>query len=246
MITLKVTDNVEAVARGLEAHARDQLPFATALALTRTARKVERALQAELTSVFDNPTPFIARGTFATSASKRELTATVGMRDRGRDGRAGPAMYVKESFAGGARGMKPFELALRRLGALPEGWRAVPGADLKTDRYGNPDRRTLAEIIGALGSGASVWSGRGKRQALIGYFVVMPGAGGRAAHFKQPGVFRRVQRGAERGVQSMLVFQSAARYRKRLDLPSLAQGVVRQDFADLLRAALAQARGTAR
>lgn len=245
MITLNVRDNAAALSRHLSATAREQLPFATALALTRTAKALERALQIELAQVFDNPTPFVARGTFSTLANKRELTATVGMRDRTRDGRAGPALYVKESFSGGARDMKPFERALKKLGALPEGYKAVPGADLKIDRYGNPDRKTLTEIIGALSSGFSVHSGRGKRAARVGYFVVMPGAAGRAAHFKQPGIFRRVQRGTERAVQSMLVFQTAATYRKRLDLPALARAIVARDFDRQFKAALAQAQGRA-
>lgn len=241
MITINVRDNAAELTRRLSATARDQVPFATALALTRTAKALERSLQLELGQVFNNPTPFVARGTFSTSANKRELTATVGMRDRARDGRAGPAMYVKESFSGGARDLKPFERALKKLGALPQGYKAVPGADLKTDRYGNPDRKTLTEIIGALSSGFSVHTGRGKRASLVGYFVVMPGAAGRTAHFKRPGIFRRVQRGAERSVQCMLVFQTAASYRKRIDLPTLARAVVTRDFDRLFKGALAQA-----
>lgn len=155
-------------------------------------------------------------------------------------------MYVKEHFKSGARDLKPFERALRRIGALPEGWKALPGRDLKTDRYGNPDRRLLAEIFGALKSGVSVYAGRGKRQSLQGYFVVMPGASGRAAHFKLPGIFRRVQRGAERAVQSMMVFQSAARYRKRIDLGVLARRVVAREFAQEFSVALAQAQRSQR
>lgn len=243
MITINVKDNLADVTRDLTRAAREQLPFATALTLTRTAKALERELQTALTRVFDNPTPFIARGTFATAANKRELAATVGMRDTARAGGASPAQYVKEFFSGGARNMKPFERALRRIGALPAGYKAIPGRDLKTDRYGNPDRRLLAEIIGALSSKTSIHSGRGKRAALVGYFVVLPGASGRAAHFKQPGILRRIQRGAQRSVQSMFVFETTARYRKRLDLESLAQRVVNRDFATLFDAALTQALG---
>ena len=246
MIAINVRDNAAELSRHLSATAREQVPFATALALTRTAKTLERSMQMELGRVFDNPTPFVARGTFSTSAKKRELTATVGMRDRTGAGRAGPAMYVKESFSGGTRNLKPFERALKKLGALPEGYKAVPGDYLKTDRYGSPDRKTLAEIIGALSSGFSVHAGRGKRASLVGYFVVMPGAAGRAAHFKYPGIFRRVQRGDERAVQCVFVFQTAASYDKRLDLPVLARAVVTRDFENHFKAALAQAQSKPR
>ena len=246
MIAINVRDNAAELSRHLSATAREQVPFATALALTRTAKALERSTQMELGQVFNNPTPFVARGTFSTSANKRELTATVGMRDRTGAGRAGPAMYVKESFSGGARDLKPFERALKKLGALPEGYKAVPGYDLKTDRYGSPDRKKLTEIIGALSSGFSIYSGRGKRTALVGYFVVMPGAGGRAAHFKYPGIFRRLQRGDGRAVQCMFVFQTTASYDKRIELPALARAVVTRDFGIFLRGALAQAQGRPR
>lgn len=84
MIAIKLTDNVAELERDLDRRARDQLPFATALALTRVAKTLERDLQSELTLAFDNPTPFITRGTFATSANKRTLTATVGLREHPR------------------------------------------------------------------------------------------------------------------------------------------------------------------
>lgn len=246
MITVKVNDNAADVLRGLDLATREQLPFATALALTRTAKLVQSRLQDTLATAFDRPTPFVLRGTYLRAATKATLSAEIGMREVARGGRAGPAMYVKEFFSGGARDLKPFERALKKMGVLPEGYKAIPGAGLKTDRYGNPDRRALAEIIGALASRISVWSGRGKRQSLTGYFVVPPGARGGAAHFKYPGIFRRLQRGQERAVQSIFIFQHAAQYRKRIDLESLARRVVATDFPRQLSQALETARKTAR
>ena len=244
MITINVRDNAADVIRRLSDTAREQVPFATALALTRTARAVQRELRQEIISVFDQPTPFVVRGTFATIATKKKMQATVGMRDRGPDGRAGPAMYVKEFFNGGERQFKPYEMALAKMGCLPKGWKVVPGAALKRDRYGRPDRKMMAEIFGALGSGMSVFTQPRKQpQARIGYFVVMPGATGRAAHFKHPGIYRRVERGAARAVQSVLIFVTAATYGKRIDLPALARAVVTRDFDSLFKAALTQAQG---
>ena len=94
MITINVSDNIKEVTRGMDDLVRRQVPFATAQALTRTARAAAADLKRELGSVFDRPTPFIANSPFATSASKARLEATVGIRDKG--GRAAPAQYLKE------------------------------------------------------------------------------------------------------------------------------------------------------
>jgi hypothetical protein len=212
-------------------NAGKQARYATAVALTRTAQAVEKRLKSDMERVFDNPSPWIKRGTYMKRADKATLTAEVGVQAR-------QALYVKESFMSGARGQKPYEKALAGMGALPSGYRAVPGAGLKLDARGIPNRKQLSEMFGSLASRMQVYKGRGKRAKLTGYFVVPVGASRRLA----AGVWWR----SGRAVKPILIFVRQAGYRKVLDLPRSAREVVNAEFARLFDAALAQAMRSAR
>lgn len=227
-----IISNNRALLRDLDAVALKQIPFASAVALTRTAEAAERALIAEMASTFDNPSPYIVRrGTFIKSANKSNLTAIVGIKNRDNGRGASPATYVKEHFFGGARNQKPFELALAGIGALPRGWKAIPGDGLKRDRYGSPDRKQLAEIIGALRSGMRSYKGRDKRMALVGYFVVAPGSKAARARHLRPGIYRRTQRGNAGALAPVFVFVQVAAYSKTLDLRTIVERVANTEFA---------------
>lgn len=239
---LTVTSNIKQVERTLDRVAKDQMPFATALAITRTAKILDRELAAELRGELDNPTPYITKGTFSTSASKRSLEATVGIRDQASRG-ASPAQYVQEHFSGSARGMKPYEVVLQSIGALPQGMRAVPGNGIKLDRFGNPNRRDVQEVIGAVRRGISVFKGKGKRVVRTGYFIRRPGDARRQAQHLEPGVWRRIGSDA---VIPVFLFIDEASYRKRFDLRKLGEKVIARDFERELRAAVDQAVRTAR
>ncbi len=239
---LRITDNIKEVTRYLDGIAKEQAPFATAVAITRTAKHVDAELRATLGSVFDNPTSYIVRSTFSTSAKKTDLNATIGVRDQATRG-ASPAQYVRESFTGKSRGLKPYEVALQASGALPSGMRAVPGAGLKLDRFGNPDRKQITEILGALRRRIAVFSGRGKRVTRIAYFVRNPGDARPQARHLEPGVWRRIERDA---VVPVFLFVKEAAYSKVIDLPAIAGRVVSIRFADEFGKALAGAVRTAR
>lgn len=188
---------VQAV-RALDDVQRRQVPFASALALTRTARAVEKSLQDEIRRVFDRPRPSTVKSTFSTPAKKNDLRATVGIKDiKPADGLP-PSVYLKEHFSGGVRGFKPMERALQAGRHLPRGWRVVPAEGMPADRFGNPRKEKVREVLGALKSGLSLYSGKGKRQAVIGYFVVQPGARDPRVGHLQPGVYRRIQRKTDR------------------------------------------------
>jgi len=241
------TRDINRAIQSLSEQARKQVPFATALALTRTAKAVEAALQDTMRSVFDRPTPYITRGTFVVPATRKTLAATIGMVDKTKgSNNASPALYVREQFAGGSRGAKPFEKALQSMGALPDNMRAIPGAGIKTDRYGNVNRKDLAEIFGALKRQIGVFSGRGKRQALVGYFVVRPGDPDPRTQHLSPGVWRRINRGRDSTATPVFVFVAGANYSPRINLPAIAAKTIRREFDGNFADALARAIRTAR
>lgn len=238
MITVRI-EGVERLRRRLDDMQRRQIPFATARALTLTAKAVEARVQRDMAEAFVSPSPYVKRATFATSATKTNLTAIVGLKDAKPAGGTAPAVLLKEHFTGGLRGNKPFEKAIAALGVIPRGFRAVPGAGVKLDAYGNPSRKEIGEMLGVLRTRIQVFKKRGKRMDLVGYFVIPVGA---RSHL-EPGIYKRVARGV---IKPMFLFVPRAAYRKVIDLARSAREVVARDFNRNFASAFAEAMRTAR
>lgn len=237
MIEISVKADFRDAMRYLDNLQKKQIPFATALALTRTGKLVEKSLQAEMAGKLD-ASPYTKRSTFSTSANKYNLEAIVGLKDKKPAGGTPPAVLLKEHFGGGMRGNKPMEKAIASLGAMPAGWRVVPGAGMPLDAYGNPRRNAVREVIQSLRTKMQLYKGRGKRVALVGYFVIPVGG---ASHL-QPGIYSR----KGRDISPMFLYIKSASYRKRFDLPVLANRVAAKEFGKQFDAALASALATAR
>lgn len=236
MITIRV--DAKAATQFLDDAQKNQIPFATAVALTRTAKQVQKSLQNEMAGRL-NASPYTKRSTFSTSATKSNLQAIVGIKDKKPAGGTAPDVLLKEHFGGGSRGNKPMEKAIASLGLLPGGWRIVPGAGMPLDAYGNPRRNAVRELIGALRSRVQVYKGRGKRAGLVGYFAVP--VGGSAASLA-PGIYWR----KGRALRPMFLFVPSTSYTSRFNLPGIARQVVGEKFGSQFDAALTQAMGSAR
>ena len=230
---------MDGVKRLLGEMGEKQVPFATAVAITKTAKSVEKRLQADMSRAFKSASPFVQRATFSTSATKANLSATVGIKDKKPAGGTAPSVLLKEHFTGGVRGNKPFEKALITMGVMPQGYRAIPGNGMKLDAYGNPSRREIGEMLGALRSRMQVFKGRGKNVALVGYFVVPVGAASKL----HPGVYKRIDRAV---LATMFIFVRRASYQKVIDFERDATRVVASEFQQNFDAALINAMRTAR
>lgn len=77
MFNLYCQSNLSRVIKGLNDFHQKQLPFATSLALNRTAQAIRKDLRSEMERVFDRPTPFTLNSLQITSSSKTDLTAAV-------------------------------------------------------------------------------------------------------------------------------------------------------------------------
>lgn len=236
MITIQV--DTRSATRWLNDVQRKQVPFATAVAITRTAKLIEKELQRELATRLDNPSPYTRRSTFSTSANKRTLISIIGIKDKKPAGGTAPAVLLKEHFGGGVRGNKPMEKVIMAIGGLPSGWRVVPGAGMPLDAYGNPRRKVVGEMLGALRSRMQIYKGRGKGASLVGYFIIQTSA---SSHL-EPGIYWR----KGRAIRPMFLFIQSAGYRSRFDLPKLGQAIVDKSFDDEFAKAMAQAASTAR
>ena len=234
----------------------DQMPYATALALTRTAKAAKEEVERQLPSLIDRPTPYTMRGFRLYPATKRRLVAEVDFRETMGSGTQARD-YLAPLVFGGPRKLKAFEKSLQRTGLLPTGYGALPGSAARIDAYGNMVRGQIVQILsyfkafGEQGYSANITDKRkaalaqGRRktgQRGITYFVGRPGNG------RMPlGVWQRISFGSlGSAIKPVILFVTQPRYRQQIDVPGIAQRVIAERFADELAKAVAQAQRTAR
>lgn len=162
MLVVKV-EGIEELSAGLNDIARQQVPFATALALTRTARKAKGMLYGEMRSKLDRPSPFTVPGPGfegndamgsmrVEQATKDRLFAVVKMKDwTAAKQRVATDPLLRHHFFGGARVAKGMELWLREKGLLSSGEYLVLGRNQPGDRYGNLGMAMWNRMVAQLG-----------------------------------------------------------------------------------------------
>lgn len=125
MISVKA--DIDAAERLLSDLARQQLPFATAMALNDTAQDVKVREEQALDREIDRPTRFTRNAIFIRRASKRRLVATVAAKDI-------QAQYLRYQVEGGIR---------------PPKGRAIPvPSGIRLNVYGNMARGAVARALG--------------------------------------------------------------------------------------------------
>lgn len=118
-IEIKMDFSSQDIQRQLQRLEERELPFAMALAATRTAKASQAAIKNEINRVFDRPTPWIQNSTYVLAAKKSDPTAIVYAREWG--GTPAPVTLTPQ-IEGGQRQYKRSEGALRAGGYLPNGW----------------------------------------------------------------------------------------------------------------------------
>lgn len=201
-----------------------QLPFATSVALNRTAYQVQQHLNYETTRHFKEPTAFTRRAFRFTRSTKANLEVVVG---------AAPlqARYLRFGVQGGARPAKGFERKF--LGAIvdtrgiPAGAQLVPTGLVQTNAQGNVSLSTIKRIQKGLNG-----------KARGGFFYGKPRGGDRPV-----GIYRRSR---EQLFPYFLAIDGRARYRPQFPILQLGTAKAQQVFGDYLRSSLAEALRTAR
>jgi hypothetical protein len=241
---------------------RRQLPFATALALTRTAQVVAQDIRAEMSAVFDRPTPATLNSLFIEPATKQKLEARVWIKDGrtrngkgnlvGREGvwgkgRAASKWLTPEIF-GGPRSHKAIDSMLRRRGILKQGQYIVPGEKAELDQYGNLSSGVISKILSgtkgyteegykanATDSKKSKAKGNAKR-----YFVMHNSK-------REPfAIAERTEKGRN-GIRVVMAFADRTpRYRKAIRFYEIADETAARVLPDEFRKAMAQAMATRR
>ena len=236
MTTINVSVNVDEAVKRL-GFVRKQIPFITSLSLNRTGQKVKAKEEHEIRDVFDRPTPFIQNSIFLKPSNKTNLTALVGIKDFA--SKSVPATKILEAeIKGGSRRLKRYEIALRRVGALPNGYYTVPGAAAQIDQYGNIARKHITQILAYFKafpeagykansterSRARLKRGT-KKKLGVSYFVGSPGDG------KSPlGIWMRIHSSFGSAIKPVLIFIKSAQYQSVFDFKFVAENTVKKEF----------------
>ena len=265
---ITLSSNIAEVRAQLAQFSDRRFNAAMATALTRTAVQVRDAVQAEMPRVLDRPTPYTTRQLRYVPAKADRLAAAVGFNvvnvtdERGatiafRDlgpGETPAGKYLQPNIEGGGRRLKRLEVALRALGALPNGWLAVPGQGATLDAYGNVSRGQVLQVLSQLRVQLLSGSDRNasfnarkqitaQRRAGGRYYVVPPGKGK-----VQPGIYQREFVG--RNITPVFIFVRGANYKRRFDFDGVSQRLAAQALPLEVQRAIAenlqrlQARGT--
>lgn len=148
--------NAERYLQGLR---KDQVPFATAYALTQTAKDSQQRIVDDMRRSFDRPKPFTLNGTFVSPATKSRLEATIKLKDGNNkinpenSKRGTPDKYLRAQVQGGARRNTAFERMLIHNGLMPPGYFAIPTNLAPRDAFGNVPPGYYTRIMSQLGVG---------------------------------------------------------------------------------------------
>ena len=219
MIRLSIDDAGIDKAKLFVATIKNQLPYATSLAINNVAFNMRKDLGQQTTKSFVNPTKYTQSAFRYTRSTKASLEATVFADPTRR--------FFPTQIHGGDRRGKRYEGFLRGLtkGGIPSGGRLVP-TSLVLNAAGNPKKNIFATIANKLDS-----------QDQGGVFVGTPKGGGRL-----PGVYRR-SRGK---LFAYFVHVDSTRYEARFPMERVGMDTAQRLFPSELNKALDRALNSAR
>lgn len=254
---LDVRADLRDAERYLNGLRKDQIPFATAYALTQTAKQGQENIRLEMRRVFDRPKPYTLNGTFVIPARKDKLFAVVKLKDgytepTNVDGKRGtPDQYLRAQTKGVPRKHKAFEKLLINRGLMPPNSYAIPTSAAPLDAFGNVSAGYFNRIMAQLRiatdplSNATARSGKRRRTRTAGYFVAYPGR--TATRHLAPGVYERIGTAFGSGVRPIFIYtDSPPRYRLRLNFDGIIKRTVDTHLAFFFEQGFRLAMRTAR
>lgn len=253
MLAYTVQGDISQIEQHLSALARDQVPFATVLALTRTAKFVQAKIREEIPRAFDRPTPFTINSTYVQPATKQRRYAMVYIKEAEK-GRVAPIRFLQPQIYGGPRGRKSFEKRLVEAGKMPPNSFAVSAQGADLDKYGNIRGGQITKILSDLQAQFDTTQNsspasrakrlRSRRKRASFYFSTWPPSP-KTQHLK-PGVYLRTLFGFGSSIKPVLIFVRRTSYRRRLRYFEIADQTARirfpYEFAIAMRQAIATAR----
>lgn len=211
---------------------REQLPFAAALALTRTAQEVQKGVRQEMADVFDRPTRWTLDSLRVQPATKQSLLAVVSLKDApGASGRAA-SKWLKPEIYGGSRNDTATEAALQASGLLPSGTYVVPGAAMPLNQHGNLRRQDIAKALRGVRGGGTSRAG----SPIGSYFVLQD---------KREAIGIAQRTGRKRGqIRVVMAFVKRPVYSRRFRFSEVAERIAEHQLPIQFELALARALAT--
>lgn len=258
---ITISNNIPQVQAAL-AKAANQVPFAMMVALNKTALQAKSEVQTAMPRVFDRPTPWVVNSLRVKFASKTNLAADVGFKDKNSADFGGEntwrSMIEPHVFTVQRRHYKAMEARLLNIGLLPAGYNVVPGDAAKLDSNGNMSPGQISQILNVLGAYTEAGFNKAdnktvtrlekgnKKKNIYGfvYWVNPVGSSGRGKHLL-PGVYQRVITGFGSSLKPVLIFVKQAKYKPRLDFFGIVQKTINRDFVSNFDEAFNQAVATA-
>lgn len=168
--------------------AKDFGPRAMVDAINHTAFAARKVLQAEMTEVFDRPTPWTLKSLQVKKAKvgsgKAIEDAAIYVSDYAASKDVAPEAWLKAEVYGGGRRTKRLEERLRYYGLLPPGHMVMPGKGARLDAYGNLSKGHMEQLLSGLGAaemvaGLTANASQAKRSLVKGhakaFFVIRRG-----------------------------------------------------------------------
>lgn len=238
MIKIEATTNIADLSKGFRTLGRDQLPFAFALAATRTAQKIKAGELKVMRQRLHNPLNITLNSLYLKSATKKDPEARVWFKDSFNSGIPADT-YLRPVVYGGVRRHKRMEKALIARGLMKSSQYAIPTPALQ-DSHGNVKGSTVIKILSGLGaaetvSGYQANATGSKRSRKKGnaqrYFVaVIDGTNG---------IWERKSTGFGQAVRPVYIFvDSAPQYRVRVPFFKIAENMVKANYEKEFKAAL--------
>ena len=248
MIKISVYTDISGLVRKMDL-AKRQVPFATALALTKTAQGVKTDLVAAMSSTFEQPTSYTLGSLQVGRATKADPVATVGV--KGGSTGVGAIRYLRPEVYGGERA-HAIDALLRPIGLPPAGMYAVPGKAAKLSGARRIDISWLRSLVADIGEqgvvnargivtrgskGSKRRKGQGKN---LEYFVLTERWGKLL-----PGIYGR-RSGRPSGAFPLVIFVRRPKYRAKFDFYGIATRAAVARFPAEFRSAVDVALATAR
>jgi hypothetical protein len=234
-----VRHNIADVQRGLSNFAREQVPWATVVALNEVAAAAVATNRQDMAGIFDQPSRFTLNAFHFTRANKRNLRADIKRKDAGLR-----RHYLEVQDAGGVRPETGFEKTLKfRLPYSGNVGYVTPTKHAPRDGAGNLPGGFIQRVLSQAGAQRDVQQNetersakRRVRQAKARYFVPKPGQ-------LRPGVWER----SGGGLRKVLNFDvRAPRYTARLDFDGRMERLAVRLMPSVFERAMSNAIATAR
>jgi hypothetical protein len=239
--------------QALLTNAEKQVRFATAVALTKTAKIAEGDVTQAMQQVFDRPTRWALRATRVIPATKQRLIAQLWLKDRRGLPQGKDSNFLVPQVFGGPRGRKAYETRLMQVGWLRSNEFTVPSRDLPLDSNGNVPVGVIRSILsqakaaGGLGFNSNASNSQRSRRTVQRAGTYFVSRGQSTGNPLPRGIYQRVRMGSGWGTRLvLLIVQGKPMFKQRLRLGQIADRAVDRHFQQQFDQAYANALRTAR